>query len=85
MFHVNPLIHMNMNMKKYLRMSFAAVVIGTLRVKRGISWLEKRNTYDESHSNHSIRIPSTVDSHYLEIEGTLKNSSRYPYFDISDL
>ena len=23
----------------------------------------------------------TVDSRYLEIEGTLKNSSRYPYFD----
>ena len=28
---------------------------------------------------------STVDSRYLEIKGTLKNSSRYPYFDISDL
>ena len=28
---------------------------------------------------------STVDYRYLEIEGTLKNSSRYPYFDISDL
>ena len=27
----------------------------------------------------------TVDSRYLEIEGTLKNTSRYPYFDISDL
>ena len=27
----------------------------------------------------------TVDSRYLEIEGTLKNSPRYPYFDISDL
>ena len=27
----------------------------------------------------------TVDSRYLEIEGTLKISSRYPYFDISDL
>ena len=28
---------------------------------------------------------NTVDSRYLEIEGTLKNTSRYPYFDISDL
>ena len=28
---------------------------------------------------------NTVDSRYLEIEGTLKVSSRYPYFDISDL
>ena len=26
-----------------------------------------------------------VDSRYLEIEGTVKNSSRYPYFNISDL
>ena len=30
-------------------------------------------------------IKYTVDSRYLEIEGTLKNSSRYPNFDISDL
>ena len=28
---------------------------------------------------------NTVDSRYLEIGGTLKNTSRYPYFDISDL
>ena len=27
----------------------------------------------------------TVDSRYLELQGTLWNSSRYPYFDISDL
>ena len=31
------------------------------------------------------RIEDTVDSRYLEIEETLKNTSRYPYFDISDL
>ena len=29
--------------------------------------------------------PYTVDSHYLKIEGTLLNTSSYPYFDISDL
>ena len=28
---------------------------------------------------------NTVDSPYLEIQGTLWNTSRYPYFDISDL
>ena len=28
---------------------------------------------------------STVDSRYLEVEGTLLNTSRYPYFDISDV
>ena len=32
-----------------------------------------------------IFIIYTVDSRYLEIEGTIKNSSRNPYFDISDL
>ena len=27
----------------------------------------------------------TVDSRYLEIQGIIWNTSRYPYFDISDL
>ena len=32
------------------------------------------------------KVPSnTVDSRYLELQWTLKNTSRYPYFDISDL
>ena len=26
-----------------------------------------------------------VDSRYLKLQGTLKNTSRYPYFDLSDL
>ena len=34
--------------------------------------------------NENGKFQYTVDSRYLEIEGTLKNSSRYPYFDISD-
>ena len=40
---------------------------------------------EHSSSFIGILLVSTVDSRYLEIEGTLKNSSRYPYFDISDL
>ena len=32
-----------------------------------------------------LYVSSTVDSRYLELQGTLKNTSRYPYFDISDL
>ena len=28
---------------------------------------------------------NTVDSRYLEVHGTLRNTSRYPYLDISDL
>ena len=27
----------------------------------------------------------TVDSRYLEVEGTLWHTSRYPFFDISDV
>ena len=30
-------------------------------------------------------VTNTVDSRYLEFQGTLWNTSRYPYFDISDL
>ena len=28
---------------------------------------------------------STVDYHYFEVQGTLLNTLRYPYLDISDL
>ena len=41
----------------------------------------------ELHQN-SLRkhaYSNTVDSRYLELQGTLWNTSRYPYFDISDL
>ena len=27
----------------------------------------------------------TVDSRYLKVQGTLRNTTRYPYLDISDL
>ena len=30
-------------------------------------------------------IRTTVDSRYLEVQGTLWNTSRYPYLDLSDL
>ena len=33
----------------------------------------------------SWRKKNTVDSRYLEFKGTFWNTSRYPYFDISDL
>ena len=32
----------------------------------------------------SVKFHNTVDSRYLEVEGILRNNSRYPYFDISD-
>ena len=43
----------------------------------------------DQHQTHSEKMcapkKSTVDSRYLETQGTLWNTSRYPYFDISDL
>ena len=33
----------------------------------------------------SDNFSSTVDSRYLEVKGTLWKTSRYPYFDRSDL
>ena len=33
----------------------------------------------------AISKANTVDSRYFEIEGTIINTSRYPYFDIPDL
>ena len=33
----------------------------------------------------SLSQITTVDSRYLEVEGTRWNTSRYPYFDISDV
>ena len=36
-------------------------------------------------STQQLHEQYTVDSRYLEIEGTLWNTSRYPYFDISDV
>ena len=41
--------------------------------------------FDLNRFPNVVVIDYTVDSRYLEIEGTLKNSSRYQYFDISDL
>ena len=36
-------------------------------------------------SSFSYMLKNTVDSRYLEVEGTRWNTSKYPYFDISDV
>ena len=36
-------------------------------------------------SNLEQTNENTVDSRYLEVQGTILNTSRYPYLDISDL
>ena len=33
----------------------------------------------------NVGFQDTVDSRYLEVEGTRWNTSRYPYFDMSDV
>ena len=42
-------------------------------------------TITDHEDEHGMDCLYTVDSRYLEIEGTLRNTSGYPYFDISDL
>ena len=39
---------------------------------------------EDGEPNKFITDRTTVDSRYLEVEGTFCNNSRYPYFDISD-
>ena len=52
-----------------------------------LSWVVS----DPSQSLHMYKIMviasglDTVDSRYLEVQGTLWNTKRYPYIDISDL
>ena len=52
--------------------------------------INEANNIGQSHTwmvllKLSCPYVSTVDSRYLEIEGTIINTLRYPYFDISDL
>ena len=63
---------------------------GTLIRSRGLSDSGfKTQNWDMRQSLVNLRLfmtkVDTVDSRYLEIEGTIINTSRYPYFDISDL
>ena len=45
-------------------------------------WIYRRTYWYQPFSSLQT---STVDSRYLEVQGTLWNTSRYPYLDISDL
>ena len=49
--------------------------------------LHKRSCAQESKQKVTKLVSrvNTVDSRYLEFQGTVLNTSRYPYFDISDL
>ena len=37
------------------------------------------------HQDWQDVLGDTVDSRYLKVKGTLRKTSRYPYFDLSDL
>ena len=39
----------------------------------------------DSSSEALVGLLYTVDSRYLEFQGTLRNTSRYPYLEISEL
>ena len=47
--------------------------------------LFKAMTESDTNAKAEILATYTVNSRYLEVEGTLCNTSRYAYFDISDL
>ena len=40
---------------------------------------------EPANSKETISLSHTVDSRYLEVQGTLWNTSRYPYLNTSDL
>ena len=50
-----------------------------------IGHLNNLHMCDYTYSNIWTRQFTTSDSHYLEVQGTLWNTSGYPYLDISDL
>ena len=41
--------------------------------------------YVNTNITYFYRYRNTVDSCYLEVEGTFRNTSTYPYFELSDL
>ena len=47
------------------------------------NWFNNDTYFKEN--NDTFRWHNTVDSRYLEVQGTLWNTSRYPYLDISGL
>ena len=57
------------------------------RPKSTVNWRKTLlvKTDETQLPTHCFLKESTVDSRYLELQGTLWNTSRYPYFDISDL
>ena len=55
-----------------------------------LKWMITGSPASTSFSNMHLKVlgdaqDNTVDSRYLELEGTRWNTSRYPYFDISDV
>ena len=66
------------------------------KIELNYKWTIKFNTVNSLYMKHwYLKVPHiknyslenlpTVDSCYLEVEWTLSNTSRYPYFDISDV
>ena len=69
-----PVLHHSID---YISISFGITepILVALKIEYCLSWC--KGAYAASQT--------TVDSRYLEIQGTHWNTSRYPYFDISEL
>ena len=76
----------------------SCITIFTLNIQIGIIFRSncvyldqtapKKKFYTYHHNNIFLfcsKFRITVDLRYLEVQGTLCNTSRYPYLDISDL
>ena len=53
--------------------------------RRNTSFISFTNNDNLLHRSQSFIINITVDSRYLEFQGTHWNTSRYPYLDVSEL
>ena len=60
---------------------FESLELDCIRMDKLSDILFQRTSFKSLQQENII----TVDSRYLEFQGTLLNTSRYPYFDISDL
>ena len=63
--------------QKYINLSARQINYKNLHMTEG--------GFNKFYTSPENRYKNTVDSRYLEFQGTLWNTSRYPYFDISDL
>ena len=77
----SPLVALLSSMWTLIILSFVTQ-LGTDEDGKQIPWQSFSMSLQSDSEN---TLQSTVDSRYFEVQGTLWNTSKYPYLDISDL